>query len=948
LSPETTPSERVAAIAATKALCQHSESFQKDLFQYLLVLQKNQLILRDPIFEVLELFVHCKACFKNKPSNIGKVYWILEEMYTKSSTTDEQAMACLDALTQFVITIVSLKAGNTIEEAIIALQEIQSPEMEGKFFFNFLQLVEKYVSFLRHQVLEKDPRYIIQTFTLVLLKQFIDSCSNVLELSVLLQEQSYSDNDKNMNLYVFLWQFVHQVIFLNAEFQNIPQYQRLESFHLYHSLCKFQVPSDSDKVLKYLKTLVDGCQEKTYKKQEQFGLLYVQIHYTCFQTRMRSMASDHNQKERNNCIDSLLGTLLEILKDPIAFDLLPEVWSESLNIVKNLVLTLYDTDTGSSDGLNGLVSYLFEIVLQQPPPPPPPQKQLQMTMEEKLVVLISHLAPLYREEIQFFKSKVLEYLSNATICDDSSSSSSSSDGSSDGTITTTTTTITSSSSSNSISVTKKTLMAFLIIFLQAFCGEEEVELMSFLSIFMKHLTHEEKFHLGKEAILNGHFEIALQLLETLPDHFDDEYLVYWIQSLIQMIQTERKIILNGTVSLDVVAKMTKSLITLRAASSSHFTYIFQQKMIQLRIEMLLLLQKTQQFAGEIAFIYGENTLSVNTTSTISLSKHQELKAKQLSVSFEKLAGEIDCLKSALYGCDPLDLSLFQAYHRVCLCLSYGIKGFLGLDSDSGSLLNKSFNGRTQPPSSKNVPLIEASFLLQIEIASKIQALDKIAPNMNVIGLGAQLLLVLVESIHRVPFIMPRIFFCMENSKKKLPKLSMEAQFLTFTEKNSFVTKPRVRSQVGLALGTSLSCFLQGVLVVELEKDQKQQIDKQIENLLEDLNAIEVELHIQQEEMTNTGATSKEGTIRYVPHKISIPIDPITTQWWQNGQTQVLIPFDSSVLISSEFLTSKGSFILRGTVTVVDTTHNNQWIIGSRRTTGTGKPIFPLQRGFIVY
>lgn len=440
-----------------------------------------------------------------------------------------------------------------------------------------------------------------------------------------------------------------------------------------------------------------------------------------------------------------------------------------------------------------------------------------------------------------------------------------------------------------------------------------------------------QYEITREVMHNGFFGLALGVLPKLADITEHEQLTGFLLMLEKMCSSESSftvadptgLLENRTVvGLDTLYEMSQALTYLEGSIDSSQKFVFQRQYISLRLQFLQLVQELQQLIGEVELI-----------ARIERDHEFDL----LATHFAAVGDGYKTLRLSLLGTSEYDSLVLIAYGRCAYLFSIIVKTLVVPANHSRhstfpilkSTCYGEYLSNTHLP-----PLMRFCIVLENAVDGKIRMLDQSITEEDKVAWIVNFVQHFISAfLRRVPCALPRVFF-----QTQIPKLRVvqgSGQFLTFAEANTFLSKPRARSQLGVSLGSAFTCFFHGALslgkgylkeIRQLEY-QKMEIDITVHAIdKEHLMHEKVSSRILGFQFENDGTWHSKSDMRQVCGGSK-----------RNGTTPLYRMFVSDVYIEAKHLTVKGSYRISASFVLID--HNGDaWRV----------PTQDCCRGFIVY
>lgn len=438
---------------------------------------------------------------------------------------------------------------------------------------------------------------------------------------------------------------------------------------------------------------------------------------------------------------------------------------------------------------------------------------------------------------------------------------------------------------------------------------EEIDDLESILTNAPYASQADRYEVARLAMIHGYFRLALALVTSVSATVDKECFGGWLLSLRALCDAEASVVLDSRVGMDSVYQLSRAKTYLKAATGSRYGFEFQHQVVDLRMAWMQLVLQAQQFAGEAEYC-----------NTKGASREAALSAR-----FRDVASQYRALRATLLGASVTDLDMLSTHGRISDLLATAIDGFL-LHHPINSIILARQPDRPVEPSS----ISETCEALEADICGKIEVLQRVDASRRA-ALGGKVLQQLLKTICSLPFGLSQQFFRMTMKEER--RLSSNVQFLTFAENSAFTSKPRSRSQLGVAFGTDFNSVLKGVLAVHNSsrgfwEKTIDSIDVEVMVCLADKPAAFASMKLESE---------RDNDVQERIHA-QIPVD------WksqvaanESASASLYLPFEVSVHVKAEILRVKGSFQLLARVAVVDR-NGEKWPLASTGCT----------RGFIVY
>lgn len=432
-------------------------------------------------------------------------------------------------------------------------------------------------------------------------------------------------------------------------------------------------------------------------------------------------------------------------------------------------------------------------------------------------------------------------------------------------------------------------------------------------------TQADRYEMAKAGMTHGHFQLGLALATTVARVSDKETFGSWLHALRALSSAEASMLLDRRVSLTSIYQLSRAETLLHAAATSRFRFAFQLHVVALRVEWMKLVLQAQQFAGEVAY-----------SNTSGGAREEALRDR-----FQSLAGRYRLLRSALLGASPTALDALEGLAQLSELLALAIDGFLLLRValSSGATTSLATSRLSGTSASPTTALWDTCHALDTDIHDKVRLLQRIDATRRA-SLGGKVMQQLLETVCSLPLALPRQFF-RERLEAPQRRIAASVQFLTFAESSAFTSKPRARSQLGVAFGTDFNSLLKGVLEVSSSREARAFWRDMVD-------ALEINVRVRLVDKSAThGDASASNDVDRISKRIAVDWSTATTRavGAESGDSSasLYLAFETPVHVLAASLRVKGSFQLLARVSAVDK-HGGKWLLAPSGCT----------RGFIVY
>nr|CCA18308.1 AlNc14C48G3847 [Albugo laibachii Nc14]CCA18419.1 AlNc14C50G3943 [Albugo laibachii Nc14] len=441
-----------------------------------------------------------------------------------------------------------------------------------------------------------------------------------------------------------------------------------------------------------------------------------------------------------------------------------------------------------------------------------------------------------------------------------------------------------------------------------------------------------QYYVMREAAHNGFFGSALSLLPRLLETTEHEQHTGFLMMLEKVCLAESSFTATDpatssesrtVVGLDTLYVLSHALTYLEGSIDTSQKFVFQRRYISLRLQFLQFVQELQQLIGEVELI-------------ARIERYQEF--EMVATQFDAVGDDYNMLRLSLLGVSEHDLLMLAAHARCAHLFAVILRTLIApsnhLELSSFLSPTSAKNGEYSSDIAHLPPLLRFCIVLEKTVNGKIQKLNQSISEEDRVSWIVKFFQHFISTfLHRVPCALPRIFFQTQIPKSRIVQGS--GQFLTFAEANTFSSKPRVRSQLGVSLGSAFTCFLHGVLSLGSEYSKKirqrefqkleintivQMIDKEHlvhEKVYSEIQFIRLDTadgwHSKRDARTVCGASRR------------------------NRTTSLYKSFESDIYIEAKHLTVKGTYRISSSFVLIDF-NGDAWRV----------PTQAFSRGFIVY